>query len=86
MKSVTVVSTNFPMEFFHEILHADLLWAELDWIKVETTIFLLLLLLLLLFVYKNALFHEFWLMDVMKRYETTHTHVRHDILHFYCLK
>ena len=29
MKSVNVVSTNFPMEFFHEILHGDLSWDGL---------------------------------------------------------
>jgi hypothetical protein len=50
MKSETVVSTNFPMEFFHEILHGDLLWDGLGSFKVETTTFLLLLLLLLLFM------------------------------------
>ena len=50
MKSVNVVSTHFPMEFFHEILHGDLSWDGLGSSKVETIIFLLLLLLLLLFM------------------------------------
>ena len=38
MKSVNVVSTNFPIEFFYEILHGDLSWDGLGSSKVETTI------------------------------------------------